>query len=277
MPDLFRCRPGIRAACCSLLLVAAVVLPAADASAKVTIGYCQGQGIETFTVSFLVCCPGDLAPTEISCTTAPVNCSDPGAVMAAVAACMASFMHAGMPVFGPGAPVGSPVGGQMRMEWPLDPAFAAAGCCVIGGNVSFKCGTMSLAINCPCDKPGGPPDGPGPFKLGVLGPPPGPVTLVVWFIGCPPIPVPLDGTETPAIVAAKILAALIAAGYSAFINPAGQVEVIADCTGAAPLGVEEFGPAGGAPMALELEVCPPDEPLRTRRSTWGGIKALYAK
>lgn len=277
MPKFSRCSLGARTRRAAIVLAAVATLFAATAaSAKVTISYCQGQPrFETFTVCVRVCCPGDLAPVELCCTTPPVNCSDPGAVMAAIDACMAGFMYKGMPVFGPGVPVGSPVGGQVRHEYPLSGPFAAAGCCVIGGRVIFHCGTMSLAIDCPCAKPGGPPPGPGPFKLGVLGPPPGPATLVVWFIGCPPISVVLDGTESVFDVKAKLLAALLAAGYTAFINSDCEVEVLTDCTGGAPLGVEEFGLAGGVPMALSLGACPPSPPVGVDTRTWGQIKALY--
>jgi len=247
------------------------------AFATVTISYCQGHGTAAFTVRMQVCCPGDAAPTTLSCTTAPVDCANPGAVMAAMDACMAGMMYNGMSVFGAGVAVATPVGGQLRHEYPLDPAFAAAGCCVIGGGVTFECGTMSLAIDCPCAKPGGPPPGPGPFKLGVFGPPPGPATLVVWFIGCPPVSLALTGTESAADVRALLMAALLAAGYSAFINSDGEVEVLLDCNGLPPLGVEEYGLAGGVPMALGLGVCPPAGPVGATPVLWGEVKALYRR
>lgn len=277
MPNFSRCTLGAQTRRAAFVLAAvATLFAAATAHSTVTISYCQGHGVETFTICVVVCCPGDLVPVELCCTTPLVNCSDPGAVMAAIDACMDGFVYKGMKVFGPKAVVGSPVGGQERHEYPLDPAYAAAGCCVIGGGPKFRCGTMSFAVDCPCDKPGGPPPGPGPFKLGVFGPPPpGPSTLVVWFIGCPPVSVPLDGTESPADVRAKLLAALLAAGYTAFINSDGEVEVLTDCTGGAPLGVDEYGLAGGAPMALGLAACPPVPPVGVQTRTWGQIKSLY--
>ena len=268
---------GVHARRAAIVLAATTTLFAATpAFSKVTIGYCQGHGTDVFTVCVLVCCPGDLVPTELCCTTGPIDCSNPGAVMAGIDACMASFVYGGSPVFGPGVPVGTPVAGQSRHEYPLGGGFSAAGCCVIGGRVRFHCGTMSLSINCPCDKPGGPPPGPGPFKLIVLGPPPpGPSTLTVWFVGCPPISVMLDGTETAAMVKDKLLAALVAAGYLAYINSDGEIEVLADCTGGPPLGVEEFGLAGGAPMSLGLGVCPPPPPTPVLKRSWGELKTLY--
>jgi hypothetical protein len=278
MPHPSRSRGANRLVHAAIAL-SVLLLAASSASATLTISYCQGPfgRFETFTICAQVCCPGDLVPTTVCATTASVNCGDPFAVMAAVDAAVATLEYpVGTPIFGAPAVVPTPVGGQVRHEYPLGAAFAAADCCVIGGNVTFFCGTMSAAWACPCSKPGGPPPGPGPFKLGIFGPPPAfPTTLTVWFIGCAPISVMLTGTETAADVKSLLLAALLGAGYTAFINASCEVEVLTACAGP-PLGVEEFGLGGGAPMALGLGACPPFmPPVGVRPSSWGAIKAHF--
>jgi hypothetical protein len=271
----------------TLIVIVAIALGVvaipADSSAQIEIGYCPSDGgMQTFTICFLVCCPGDASPTELCATTPPVNCADPIAVMNAIAAAVAALAYGGNPVFGPAVVVATPIVGQTRYQFPLDPGFAAAGCCVIGGSAHFDCGTVSLQIDEPCAKTGsggGGGGGGGPIKPKILGPAPGfPATLVIQFIGCPPIFVPLTGTETAADVQALLLAALQAAGYTAFINGDGDIEVTTDCTGNPPLGVDEFGLQGGIPMSLELEIGPrPSGPIGVEERSWGAVKSLYGE
>ncbi len=274
-PILSAARRGLLCLLAALGLLAA----ASPAQAQIAIGFCQGRpgSFDSFTISFLICCPGDLVPTRVTATTAVVDCSDAGAVMGAVNAAVGGMMFGGAPIFGPPVAVPSPIGGQARYEYPLSGPFAASGCCIVGGSVSFRCGTMSLRINPPCGKPGFPPGDGRPVKLCLDSPPPPfPTTLAIKLEGCPIIFVPLDGTESAAVVRGKVLAALAAAGYTAFLNPDDKVEITGDCTGGLPTGVDEFGLVGGHPMDLGIEICPPpEEPTPYEPTTWGRVKSLY--
>jgi hypothetical protein len=258
----------------TLLASLTVVVPA---SAQIAIGFCQGQGgtFESFSASFLVCCPGDPAPTPVTAVTAPVDCGDASAVMAAMNAAIGALTWGGSPIFGAPIPSPSPIPGQARFEYPLSPAFLAMGCCIVGGSVDFECGTMSLRINPPCSKGGDPRDR-RPVKLCVDGPPPGPSTLNLILEGCLLVAVMLDGDETAAEVRAELLAALLGAGYSAFINADDKVEITEDCTGELPLGVDEFGLTGGLPMPQGIVVCPPpDDPVPWQPASWGMLKGRF--
>jgi hypothetical protein len=280
MSDRYRSR---RKAPLGAVLVALVLVlvSAVDSSAQIEIGFCQGTfGVfETFTICFIVCCPGDLVPTVLCATTTPVNCGDAAAVMGAIDAALATMVYGGNPVFGTPVVVPTPIPGQARHGYPLDAGFAADGCCVIGGSRTFQCGTVSLRINEPCAKGGGGGGGGGgPIKIQVFGPAPAfPTSLVIQFIGCPPVIVPLAGGESPDTVKLLVLAALSGAGFTAFINADGDVEVTFDCTGAPPLGVDEFGLAGGVAMDLGLVVCPPPPPIGTEERSWGELKGLYSE
>jgi len=272
-----RRRPlGIRI---SLLLLSLALVAASPVSAQIAIGYCQGTpGVfETFSVTFLVCCPGDLTATEVTVTTGPVDCGSAAAVMAAVNAAIGTMMSGGSPIFAAPVAVPSPVPGQARFEYPLSMEFLDSECCIIGGSVDFECGTMSLRINPPpCAKTGDPGD--WPVQLCIDGPPPGPSTLNLILEGCPLVDVPLDGDETAAEVRAELLAALLLAGYSAFLNDDGKVEIVGDCMGELPMGVDEFGLSGGLPMAQGiLVVCPPDDPVPFEDTTWGAVKASWGR
>jgi len=264
-----------RIACLSVLLLLLLAVPA---SAQIAIGFCQGTpGVfETFSVSFLVCCPGDLVPTTVTATTGPVNCGDAAAVMAAMNAAIATLTWDGDPIFGAPVPVPSPIPGQSRFEYPLSPEFLAKECCILGGSVDFECGTMSLRINPPpCAKTGDPEDR-RPVKLCIDGPPPlGPSTLNLILEGCGLVSVDLDGDETAAEVRAELVAALLTEGYTAFVNENDKIEITGDCDGELPLGVDEFGLTGGLPMAQGIVVCPPEEPVGAAHSTWGAIKRRY--
>ena len=96
------------------------------------------------------------------------------------------------------------------------------------------------------------------------------------FEGCPLILVPLDGTETADEARDKVLAALLGMGYTAFINPAGKLEVCTDCKGKTPIAVSEFGLVGGLPMLLGVVTCPEFPPVPVRDETWGSLKYLYS-
>jgi len=258
------------------LALAALLATAAPAPAQVAIGFCQGAGgLASYGASFLICCPGDPATYSVDLTVGPVDCGSAAAVMGAMNAAVAGLMFGGSPIFGAPVPVPSPVPGQARFEYPLSPAFLASGCCIIGGSVDFDCGTMSLRINPPCDKLGIPPGGGRPTKLCLDSPPPPfPTTLVLVLEGCDAVLVPLDGTETPAAARAKVLSALLIAGYDAFLNDDDKIEIIGDCTGEEPTGVDEFGLAGGVPMPLGISICPlPTEPTGERPITWSRVKA----
>lgn len=250
-----------------------------DASAQIRIGFCQGQpgSFGTYSVSFLICCPGDSVSTRVTASTGLIPCDDAAGVMTAMNAAVAGMMFGGSPIFGPAAPVAGPVAGQARFDYPLSPAFAASGCCIVGGNVTFDCGTMSLRINPPCDKKGDPGGGGRATKLCVdFAPPPIPTTLGIMFEGCPLILVEFDGTETLDEALGKILAALGGAGYTAFINSDGKIEVTEDCDGDLPTGVDEFGLVGGLPMPLGIEICPtPDPTVGVEIESWGSIKSKY--
>jgi hypothetical protein len=257
-----------------LLFVLALTALASPASAQIAIGFCQGEpGVfETFSATFLVCCPGDLVATPVTAVTGPVNCGDASAVMAALNAAIGALTWLGSPIFGPPVPVPSPVPGQARFEYPLSGAFLAAGCCIVGGDVEFECGTMSLRINPPCSKLGDPEDR-RPVKLCIEGPPPGPSTLNLILEGCPSIAVALVGDETAAEVRAKLLDALLDAGYIASLTAEGKILITGDCTGEPPLGVDEFGLTGGLPMPQGINICPPEEPVDAFPASWGGLKS----
>lgn len=270
--------PCCRIVSCIALLLLAVSFSAVPAEAQIAIGFCQGSGGPTvYSVSFLVCCEGDLVPTPVTVSTPPVDCSSAAAVMAAVNAAIGGMMWDGAPIFGAPVPVPTPVPGQARFEYPLTPGFLAAGCCIVGGSVDVKCGTMSLRINPPCAKEGGGGGGGRPTKLCIdSGPPPMPIDLNVMVEGCPLIAVALDGTETAAEVRAKVVAALLLVGYTAFINDEDKVEITGDCDGDLPTGIDEFGLTGGVPMDLGIEICPPpDDPTPTEETNWGTLKELW--
>lgn len=260
-----------------LLVAASGVVSPADA--QIQIGFCQGPpgGIVTVTVKFIICCPPLGTISNVS-AMASAPCDDPTAVMSAISAAIAGIMFAGDPVFDTPVAVPSPVAGQARYEYPLSAAFAASGCCVVGGGVSFDCGTFSLRINpLDCAKLGDPPDG---SKMVLCcetpTPPPAPVTLAIVFEGCPPVFVGLPPGLSCDEVADAIVAALTVAGFSAFKNAEGKVEVHEDCTGELPTGIDEFGLAGGISMGLGVVVCPPPGiPVPVERDTWGGIKHKY--
>ena len=257
------------------LLTLAIGLPgfAGGAAAQppaVRIGFCPGGGgVATITITVVIACP---AQTTLSATVmAP--CVDAAAVMAAVDGAMGGFMFGGGPVFGPPVVVPGGVAGQTRHEWPLSPGFLSTNCVILSIDLDFDCGTMGLAVLLPAV-----PHGPivhGPMKLAVIGPPPGPAILVIKFEGCPPISVVLDGTESATAARDKVLAALLAAGYSAHIGPDGRIVVDTDCIGLYPVGIDEYGLSGGAPMHLGMGSCPPPAPTETRTGTWGALKSLY--
>ncbi len=271
-------RSCFRTLSCIALLLLAVSLAAVPADAQIAIGFCQGAGgFHIYSVSFLVCCEGDLVPTLVTASTPPVDCSSAAAVMAAMNAAIGGMLWDGAPIFGAPVPVASPVPGQARFEYPLAPGFLAAGCCIVGGSVDVPCGTMSLRINPPCAKNGDGGGGGRPTKLCIdSGPPPVPIDLNIMVEGCPLIAVALDGTETAAEVRAKVVAALLLAGYTAFINDEDKVEITGDCGGALPTGIDEFGLTGGVPMDLGVEICPPpDDPTATEETTWGAFKERW--
>jgi hypothetical protein len=97
------------------------------------------------------------------------------------------------------------------------------------------------------------------------------------FEGCPIIFVPLDGTETAAGARDKVLAALLAAGYTAFINGDGKLEVTMDCDGTLPGGLDEVGLSGGLPMPLGVIICPPELPVGVEDRSWGRVKDGYRR
>lgn len=259
-----------------LLLTAPLAMPQ-PAEAQIQIGFCQGQPGElvTVTVEFVICCPPIGTISTVSATAGPVLCSDPMAVMAALSTAIGGIMFGGAPVFGAPFPVPSPVPGQGRIEIPLAPGFVASGCCVIGGGIDFDCGTFSLRIDSPCAKTGDPGGRGRKTKLCFLAPPPGPSTFAMMFEGCPIILVPLDGTETATGARDKVLAALLAAGYTAFINGDGKLEVTMDCDGTLPGGVDEVGLGGGLPMPLGVIICPPELPVGVEDRSWGRVKDGY--
>jgi hypothetical protein len=256
------------------LALALALAPGGNAAAQppgVQIGFCPGPpGPVTVTVEVVVRCP---AQTTLSATiVAP--CDDAAAVMTAVDGAMAGFVWpGGGAIFGPPVVVGGGVSGQTRHEYLLTPGFLASNCIIQSVNIDFDCGTMGLVVRVPA-VPGGPVV-PGPTKLGFFGPPPGPSTLVVKFEGCPAISVPLDGTETADQARDKVLAALLAAGYSASIGTDGRIVVDADCSGTYPAGTDELGLSGGSPMHLGIGSCPPPGPVGVSERTWGTLKNLY--
>lgn len=278
-----RCSPTACGLLSKFVVVALVALVvsgflAAPASSQIQIGFCQGPpgSFLTVTIKLVICCPPLGAISTVSTTVGPIPCDDPGGVMGAVDAAMLGIMFGGGPVFAAAADVPSPVAGQARSEYTLSPGFLASGCCVIGGGISFNCGTFSLRFDSPCPKTGDPGGGGRKKKLCFDSPPPPfPTTIAVKFEDCPIIFVALDGTETADDARDKVLAALVGAGYAAFINIDGKIEVDADCMGGLPKGIDEFGVSGGLPMALGIVVCPPDLPVPVEKRTWGSVKELF--
>jgi len=259
----------------ALCLAGAILALAAPARAQapgVQIGFCPGPGgVATVTITVVIACPTPITLTA----TATAPCNDAAAVMAAVDGAMAGLNVGGVPIFGPPVVVPGGVPGQNRHEYPLSPAFLFnTNCDFVSIDIDFDCGTMGMAVLIPAG-----PGLPGPVHpvlgLSVHGPPPGPSTLVIKVAGCPFVIVSLDGTETAAVVAAKVLAALLAAGYVAHIDADGRVVIDLDCTGHPPTGIDEYGLAGGLPMPLDIGSLPPDRATPARHGTWGAIKTLY--
>jgi hypothetical protein len=260
----------------ALCLAGAILSLAAPARAQgpgVQLGFCPGAPghVATVTITVVIACP-----TPITLTATAVGpCDDAAAFMAAVDAAMAGLNVGGVPIFDPPVAVGGGVAGQDRHEYPLSPAFLFnTNCDFLSIDIDFDCGTMGMAVLIPgCH---GCPGLVRPLlKLSVHGPPPGPSSLAIKIAGCPMLIVPLDGTETAAGVAAKVLAALLAAGYAAHIDADGRVVIDLDCTGHPPTGIDEYGLVGGLPMSLDMGSVPPDRPTPARHGTWGAIKTLY--
>ena len=269
-----------RRACIALLTLVATSFAADDAAAQIRIGFCQGPpgDLVTVTVEFKICCPPLGTISTISATAGPVSCDDAGAVMGALNAAVAGLVFGGGPVFGTPVAVPSPVPGQARFEYPLDPDFVASDCCVVGGSIDFDCGTFSLRMNAPCPKAGDPGGGGRVTKLCFDSPsPPSPSTVAVMFEGCPLVTVPVPPGAPADLVRDAVLAALLAEGYTAEINADGKLEVTGDCTGMEPTGVDEFGVVGGLPMDLGIVICPPPlTPVPNVPGSWGAIKSFFA-
>jgi hypothetical protein len=274
-----RARPASRWSA-GLAAALALLVFTTPASGQIRIGFCQGPpgSLVTVTVELVICCPDGGAVSTISATTPPLPCDDAPAVMAGVNAALAGLTFGGDPVFGAPVPVPSPIPGQARFEYPLSPEFLATECCVVGGSIDFDCGTFSLRINPPCAKLGEPGGGGRVTKLCFDSPPlPVPGVIAVGFEGCPIVIAVLDGTETADEVRDALLAALLDAGHTAFINEDGKIEVAEDCTGMTPIGVDEFGMSGGAPMDLGIVICPPPlPPVPVNEASWGELKGRYS-